>query len=146
MRAWREEAARGRTLELLAALAPALAAADNDPRGVLAWQPLARTARALYPAEFASLDRAAGGAFPFSREGLQAAHDRWTADWLAWERTHDAEYKLKAAEAEEAMRAPDAASTARARFEAVEREKLERYQQRYQEYIRVAKALQRLME
>ena len=28
---------------------------------------------------------------------LQAAHSPWTADWLGWERTHDADYTLKAA-------------------------------------------------
>jgi hypothetical protein len=34
----------------------------------------------------------------------------------------------------------------RARVAALEREKLERYQDRYQEYIRAAKALQALLE
>jgi hypothetical protein len=62
---------------------------------------------------------------------------------LTWERTHDAEYKLRAAALEEeAERAGDARSpVARARIEAVEREKLERYQQRYEEYVSVAKGL-----
>ena len=141
----REDTVRARALALLQVLAPALAAAERDPRGVLAWQPVARTARELFPAESAALDRAAGGAFPFSKERLQAAHDRWTAEWLTWERTHDAEFKLKSAEAEEALTASGGSAVARARLEAIEREKLELYHRRYQEYVRVAKTLQRLI-
>lgn len=145
LKASRDEALRGRALMLLDVLAPALAAAEADPRGVLAWQPIARTARALFPDESAALDRAAGGAFPFSRERLQAAHDRWTAEWLGWERSHDAEYKVKAAEAEQALAAAGGSPIARARLETVEREKLDLYQRRYQEYVRIAKALQGLI-
>jgi hypothetical protein len=74
---------------------------------------------------------------------IQAAHAQWTADWLAWERAHDAEYKLKAAAAEADLAAANT-PVARARLEATEREKLELYQRRYQEYVRVAKALQAL--
>src|SRR5258707_488975 len=96
---------RDRALTLLDVLSPALAAADRDPQAMLAWQPIARAARALLPEESAALDRAAGAVFPYSKDRLQAAHDRWTAEWLAWERTHDAEFKLKAAEAEAAMTA-----------------------------------------
>ena len=141
----REAAVRERVLTLLTVLSPAIAAAEREPQAVLAWQPVAKVARALLPEESAALDRAAGGVFPFSKERLQAAHDRWTADWLAWERTHDAESKLKAAEAEEALTASGGSAIARGRLEAVEREKLERYQRRYAEYVRVAKALQGLM-
>ena len=133
---------RARSLQILAAFAPALDAAETDPRALLVWQPLARTARQLFPGEFATLDRAAGAAFPFSSGMVQAAHARWTADWLAWERTHDAEFKLKAAGVEHELIASGGSPIVRARLDAVEREKLDRYQRRYEEYVRVAKALQ----
>ena len=83
--------------------------------------------------------------FPFSEDALQAAHAQWTADWLAWEGAHDAEYKLKAAEVEHELAASGGAPFIRAKLDAVEREKLDRYQRRYQEYVQVAKALQSLM-
>jgi hypothetical protein len=140
------EAARDRTLALLALFAPAVAAADADPRALVVWQPLARAARTLHPAAFAEIDRAAGGTFPFASERIQAAHAAWTSRWLAWEAAHDAEYKRKAAEAEEEIERSGGSPAARARLAGVEREKLERYQQRYEEYVRVAKALQALIE
>src|SRR5262245_24468503 len=114
--------------------APAIAAVQADPRALLIWQPIASGARALCPDEFAAIDRAAGATFPFTSERIHAAHAQWTADWLAWERAHDIEYKQKAT---------DAAGD-RARADRVEREKLDSYQRRYEEYIRVAKALQAL--
>jgi hypothetical protein len=135
---------RDRAVGLLSLLAPGIAAASDDPRALLAWQPLAATARKMFPEAFAALDAAAGATFPFSKEQLQAAHSRWTAQWLAWEQRHDAESKLKAAEAEHAYAASGASPLMRARCDAVEREKLETYQRRYEEYIRVAKALQGL--
>ena len=122
-----------------------LRAASADPRSILDWEPLARTARQLYAEEFAQLDGALGSTFPFSAERIQNAHARWTAEWLAWERTHDAEYKLKAAAAEEELTRSAGSTVARARLDAVEREKLELYQRRYEEYIRVAKGLQALI-
>lgn len=143
MKAAHVEAARARAVALMQMFAPAIAAATSDPRALLVWHPLAQTARKIFPVEFSTLDTAAGGTFPFSRQQVQAAHARWTADWLAWERTHDAEYKLKAAEAEHAVNA-DASPVLRARLDAVEREKLDTYQRRYQEYVTVAKALQAL--
>ena len=79
------------------------------------------------------------------------AHARWSADWLAWERAHDAEFSLKAAEVQnEIDRAGQTASHAspllRTRLAAVEQQKLERYQQRYEEYIKTAKALAAFVE
>jgi hypothetical protein len=130
----REDAKRARTLSIVAAFAPAIAASQTDPRVLLTWQPLAKAARALFPDEFAALDRAAGSTFPFDAARLSAAHAQWTADWLAWEAMHDAEYKKKAAEVEHD----------RARLDLVERQKLDAYQRRYEEYVRVAKALQQL--
>jgi hypothetical protein len=144
LRAAREEAARGRTLALLQMFALGQAAAQTDPRALLVWEPLTKAARGLFPRDFASLDAAAGATFPFTRDQLQAAHAQWTAEWLAWERAHDAEYKLKAALAEQELTAAGGSAVARSRLETVEREKLEMYQRRYQEYVRIAKALQAL--
>jgi hypothetical protein len=144
LRAARDEASRGRTLALLELFAPALRDAQDDPRALLAWQPCAKVARQLFPAECAALDRAAGAPFPFTPAELQAAHARWTTDWLAWERAHDATYKLKAAAAEQELTAAGASSTLRSRLEAIEQEKLDLYQRRYADYVRVAKALQAL--
>ncbi len=135
-----------RRVQLLALFAPGLAAAAEDPRALLVWQPLASTARALFPDDFAAIDRAAGSTFPFSREQIEAAHARWSAEWLTWERTHDGEYKLKAAAAEEELRASPGSAVLRARLDSVEREKLERYQRRYEEYTRVSKALKTLVD
>jgi hypothetical protein len=144
LRAAREERSRARMLALLELLAPARAAAQQDPRAYLVWHPIAALARKLFPGEMAALDRAAAGAFPFSPADLQAAHAQWTADWLAWERAHDAEYKLKAAAAAAELAASSTPDVARGKVDAVENEKLDRYQRRYAEYVRVAKALQAL--
>ena len=140
----RDAACRDRMLQLLGIFAPGMSAADADPRALLVWQPLARTARRLFPEELAAIDRAAGAEFPFSAERISAAHARWTTEWLAWERAHDVEYKFKAA-AVEAELAADGSPLARARLDAIEREKLDSYQRRYEEYIRVAKAIQALL-
>jgi hypothetical protein len=140
----REARTRDRTLRLLAMFAPALSSAAEDARALLVWQPLATAARKLFPQDFAALDQASGGSFPFSASAIEAAHARWSADWLGWERTHDAEYKLKAAQIEAEIVASGPSPLGRARLDAVEREKLELYQRRYEEYVRVSKALQAL--
>jgi hypothetical protein len=139
-------AAERRTAEILALFAPGIDAARRDPRALLTWQPLALIARKLFPAEFAEIDAAAGASFPFTADQMQSAHARWSADWLAWERTHDGEYKLRAAAAQEELGDRATSHYGRSRLEAIEREKLERYQQRYEEYTRVSKALQTLMK
>ena len=73
-------------------------------------------------------------------------HARWTTQWLAWERDHDLEYKRRATELEvELEGASRARSTVlRARLAEVEQEKLLRYQERYEEYVRVGKAIGKL--
>jgi hypothetical protein len=144
MRAAREQAAHERALAIVQLFAPALATVQDDPRVLLVWQPLARAIRQLFPVESAAVDRAAGGAFPFGREMMGAAHARWTADWLSWERTQDADYKLKAAVLQDELGAALDSAVGRARMESLEREKLALYQRRYEEYTRVAKALQSL--
>lgn len=130
---------------LLTVFAPAVVAAATDPRAVLAWQPLAAAARTLYPNEFAELDRAFGSTFPFSTEAIERAHARWTADWLTWERRHDADFKLRVATVEHELGADTHSVFGRARLDAVEREKLDLYQQHYEEYTRIAKGLQALI-
>jgi hypothetical protein len=144
LRAAREERSRTRLLTLVDLFAPALAAAQQDPRAYLLWQPIAKLARELFPADFAALDRSRGGTFPFTAADLQTAHALWTTEWLAWERAHDAEYKLKAATAAAELAVTGPSDVARGKVEAVENEKLDRYQRRYAEYVRVAKALQAL--
>jgi hypothetical protein len=139
-----EDASRARILHLLELFAPAVVAANDDARAILTWRNLASRARALFPAEFAALDRASDGTFPFTTADIQAAHARWTAEWLSWEGAHDAEYKLKTARLEEELGESRRSGVGRARLEAVEREKLERYQRRYEDYTRVSRALQAL--
>lgn len=141
------------TLELLRVFGPLRETAQQNPKALLAWYPLGRAIRRLWPDVCRRLDETGAATFPFSREQVDAAHAQWTASWLAWERHHDAEYKLKAAELERDLVAAERKTgtfdtergtlspIGRARIEAVEREKLERYQDRYEEYVRVAKAI-----
>jgi hypothetical protein len=133
--------------QLLATFAPAAAAVQQDPKQLLAWYPLAQASRKLFPESFRDLDRVAGGTFPFSKEQVQSAHSRCSAEWLAWERAHDAEFALKAAEVQDQIdRAGQSTPLLRTRLAAIEQQKLERYQQRYEEYIKTAKALAALVE
>jgi hypothetical protein len=128
--------------QLLATFAPAAAAVQHDPKQLLAWYPLAQTSRKLFPGAFKELDQAAGGVFPFTKQQLQAAHARCSSEWLAWERAHDAEFSLKTAQVQDEIdRAGHASPLLRTRLAAIEQEKLERYQQRYEEYIKTAKAI-----
>lgn len=136
-------AANDRVLPLLQMFAPVAADPAFDARQVLAWQPIAAAARQLYPHEFAELDRAFGGRYPFTRERLQTVHARWTSDWLVWERAHDGEFRLKAV-ALEASGAVE--SVTRAQLDVLEREKLDAYQRRYEEYVRVSKAIQTALD
>ncbi len=137
---------RDRSLQLLTLFAPGVAAVAADPRALVTWQPLAAAARQMYPDEFAALDQASAGAFPFSAQTIESAHARWSADWLAWERTHDAEYKLKAADTADQLTTAANPALLRSRLEAIEREKIERYQQRYSDYVRVSRALQAMLK
>lgn len=140
-------------LELLRTFGAARDAVQENPRALLAWYPLGRAAREMWPEVCRRLDTATGATFPFTREQVDAAHAQWTSAWLAWERQHDADSKLRAAQLERDLAAEERRAgtfdaergtlspLGRARLEAVEREKLERYQDRYGEYVRIAKAL-----
>jgi hypothetical protein len=145
LREGRAAAADQRVVQIIGLFAPGITAAADDPRSLLVWQPVAVAARQLFPNEFAALDLAFGRTFPFTLDQLQAAHARWTTDWLGWERTHDGDCKLKAAAIEEELGERRSSPYGRARLEAVEREKLERYQRRYEEYARTSRALQALI-
>ncbi len=97
---------RAQVLTIAQLFAPAIAASQTDPRAILTSQPLARALRGVLPDAFDALDRASGATFPFTSDRIQAAHAQWTAEWLTWERAHDAEYKARAADAQEFARAP----------------------------------------
>jgi hypothetical protein len=126
----------------------AQASVQHDPKQLLAWHPLAEATRKLFPAAFQALDVATGARFPFSKEVVERAHAKVSSEWLAWEKAHDEEYRIKAAAAEQELAgvAGDAAALARARLDRIQHEKIERYQQRYEEYVRTAKALQALLQ
>jgi len=130
-------------LSLLATFGPAVERAQSDPRVLLAWYPIAERARQAFPDAFTDLDREGATRFPFDAGQLEAAHAQWSADWLTWERNHATEYRLKrdamSGELERSGDVDDQA--ARAQLETLEREKLERYQRRYEEYVRVSRAL-----
>jgi hypothetical protein len=145
LRALRSEAARH---AMLATFGPAQAAVQADPTQLVTWYRLAQAARRTDPHTFATLDAAAGGTFPFTREQVERAHAKVSSEWLAWEQAHDEEYRVKAAAAEQDLGrvSGEAAALARARLDRIQHEKIERYQQRYEAYIRTAKALQALLE
>lgn len=149
IRDWFERRERDATiLALLQTFGPAQAAALQDPKQLLTWYPLAEASRKLFPQAFSALDGATGGRFPFTKEAIERAHARVSSDWLAWEMAHDEEYRLKAATVEQELRRAegDAAALARARLDRVQHEKIERYQQRYEDYVRTSKALQALLQ
>jgi len=144
-----ERARRDTTVQrMLALFGPAMAAVNRDPQQLLSWYPLARSSRKLFPEAFAELDKACGGTFPFSKEQVQAAHARCSSDWLAWERAHDAEFSLKTAQVEDniAQAGGQPSPLQRTRLAAVEQQKLEMYQRRYEEYVKTAKALAAFVE
>jgi hypothetical protein len=149
---WRRESGRRAEAQtvrhLLQTFGPAQVAVQQDPRQLLVWYPLAEASRTLYPEAFAAIDAATGGRFPFSRDTIERAHAKVSTEWLGWERAHDEEYRLKGAAVEQeiARSSGEAAVLARARLDRVQHEKIERYQQRYEEYIRTAKALQALLQ
>jgi len=133
--------------QIIATFGPASAAVQQDPKQLLVWYPIARASRKLFPDAFKALDDASGGAFPFTKEQIQAAHARCSSDWLAWERAHDAEFAVKTAQVQDEIdRAVQPSPLLRTRLAAIEQQKLEQYQQRYEEYIRTAKALTALLD
>jgi len=138
----------GQQLALLALFGPSVARVQAEPKELVAWAETAGQARRLFPEAFLALDEAAGTRFPYSPRLVEGVHARWTSRWLAWEREHDATYKRYAAEIESQLAAVDAgrAPGLEARLSEIEQEKLQRYQERYEEYVRVGKAIGDLEE
>ena len=113
-----------------------------DPRALLVWQPLARAVARLFPSECAALDAAAGGTFPFTPDQFRR---RTRAGPPTGWRGSGARCRIQAEGGrEQEVNASGGSPAARRRLDAVEREKLDLYQRRYQEYVQVAKALQAL--
>ena len=135
-------------LGLLATFGPPCERARSDPRVLLAWYPVALAARRAFPQAFMVLDGDGQRRFPFGQAELEAAHARWSTEWLDWERRQDAEHRARreAVEAELERATAETAPPLRARLDALEREKLEQYQHRYEEYVRVSRALKELAE
>jgi len=131
---------------LLTGIGPAVARAA--PRELLAWKRVSDTVRQLFPKAVASIEEADGKSFPLTRNIIEDAHARWTAEWLAWERGHVAEYTHRTAtlEAELETSGDQQSSSGRARLAALDDEKLQTYQQRYEEYIRIGNGLIALMD
>jgi hypothetical protein len=130
---------------LLTTLAPA--AARGEPSDLLAWRATAGAVRKMFPEAVGDIERQTGEAFPFSHDVIDDAHARWTAEWLAWERRHDVEFKQRASALEAQLRdAGVSTPEGRARLAALDDEKLQAYQQRYEEYVRVGNGLTALKE
>ncbi len=130
-------------LGLLGTFGPVVERALTDPRVLLAWYPTAEAARRTFPEAFAALDQKGHDRFPFNANQVETVHAQWSADWLLWERSHDAEYRRKSLVISKELEQSGAAESqdALARLETLEQEKLERYQRRYEEYVRVSRAL-----
>lgn len=133
-------------LTLIGIFGPGVEQVQREPRSLPAWAGVAGTARTLFPEAFARLDAAGEGPFPFPPALIESAHARWTTVWLAWEREHDLTYKRLASEVEAALSqtAGEQARLLEARLREIEQEKLQRYQARYEEYVRVGKAIGKL--
>lgn len=132
---------------LLTTFMPAVARAD--PRELLAWRTSADSVRELFPEAVATIEAQTGERFPFPRAVVEDAHAQWTADWLAWERQHDTAYRERAATLEAELQATggdDAAAAVRAKIATLEDERLQTYQRRYEDYVRVGNGLIALTE
>jgi hypothetical protein len=131
---------------LLASVGPAVARADGQE--LLGWRRVAGTLRDLLPDAVRTIERRTGQPFPFPREVVEDAHARWTADWLAWERAHDIRFRQRTSALEAELRECGEADTAagRARLATLDDEKLQDYQRRYEEYVRVGKELAALAD
>ena len=130
-------------LRLLEIFGAAIPRVQTMPPELVSWVQLANAARALLPHAFASLDAVSGRPFPFPAELVEGVHARWTSEWLAWEREHDSEYKRRTRDIEHQLSDAEgeALQPLRARLGEIEQEKLLRYQERYEQYVRVGKAL-----
>ena len=135
--------------QLMAVLltASAAAIARAEPRELLAWQSTAKTVRRLFPDVVAELESKGGESFPIPRKVAEDAHAKWTAEWLAWESQHDAEFRKRTSVLEAELKAGghEHSPDGHARIAALEDEKLQSYQRRYEEYVQVGKGLTDLL-
>ena len=145
-RAQRREHSERIVALLLTTMAPAVARAE--PRELLAWRSAANGIRELFPEQVETIEARTGNRFPFPRALIEDAHARWTADWLAWERQHDIECRERVAALTAELNAVEkgGAPAVRAKLDALEDEKLQDYQRRYEEYVRVGNGLVALMK
>lgn len=134
------------TAMFVTGLAPIVA--RSDARELIAWSGAIGMARKMYPNIMQELDLASGEKFPFTTEVIEDAHSQWTADWLTWERHHDIEFKERTRKLlAQSDSASDSMSQAdRVQLGSIEDEKLQSYQQKYEEYIRIGNALSALKE
>ena len=126
---------------LLASVGPATARADG--RELLGWRRVAAMLREVLPEAVRTIEQGTGQPFPFPREVTEDAHARRTADWLAWERAHDIRFRQRTSDLETELRGSGEMDTAagKARLAALDDEKLQDYQRRYEEYVRVGREL-----
>jgi len=117
--------------------------ARADGRELLGWRRVAGTLRGLLPEAVREIERRTGAPFPFPPQVVEDAHARWTADWLAWERAHDIRFRQRTSALEAELRESGDLGTAagQARLAALDDEKLQDYQRRYEEYVRVGREL-----
>lgn len=130
-------------LQLLDIFGPVVDRVRSDPHVLLTWYPVASAARQMFPDAFAAISQAGVEPFPFGETALETAHARWTTDWLEWEHRNDGNSRRNretiGLEIERSQGA--AAQAARDRLDALERDSLEQYQRKYEEYVKVSRAL-----
>ena len=131
-----------------ATFGPPLERAQADPRVLLAWYPASCAMRRQFGDAFAALSADPSKPFPWGPADVEAAHARWTATWLEWERHQDAEYRVRTAGIELQLDQADASAIPELKtsLQRLEQEKLERYQRRYEEYVKVSRALAKLTD
>ena len=136
--------------QLMAVLltASAAAIARAEPRELLAWQSTAKTVRTLFPDVVAELESKGGESFPIPKKVAEDAHAKWTAEWLAGESHHDVEFRKRTSVLEAELKAGghEHSPDGHARIAALEDEKLQSYQRRYEEYVQVGKGLTDLLD
>ncbi len=126
----------------------AAAVARAEPRELLAWQSTADVARRLFPDVIADIESKGGESFPIPRKVIEDAHAKWTAEWLAWERHHDADFRKRTSVLQAELEATGHEHTpdGHARVAVLEDEKLQSYQRRYEEYVQIGKGLMGLLD
>ena len=136
-------------LGLLATFVPVVKQARSDPSVLLACYPTLTAARKCFPEAFSRLEGDGSEGFPFGRADIEIMHERWTAEWLEWEQTHESNCQRKIAAIDATLKGEVSEAKAvllRTELQAVEQEKLDSYQRRYAEYVGISRALERLTE